>query len=311
MKCTTTTLALLVLAGSAGIASAQNLFFGSAGGHSGRNSLYTTDLNGLGSTDILPTPMVVSGVAVDGGAGRVFWQEPHHGSGRNQWSIHSANLNGSAHSVVSSWTQSSGNTYGVAADRTNRQVYWADINGISRANYNGSATAAIVSFHHVNEVEVDPAANRLFWAGYDSGGNVGIWSSTLNGASPTLLRAIPGAAIISGLTVDPTSSTLFWVDYTSGTVSSMDYAGGSITTLLSSPFVSGAEFEPVTNRLYLASKSPPAGRIAWMPPTGGPVTTVYTGIGQGEMWDVGAIVPAPGSLALLAAGAFVVRRRRL
>ncbi|MCC7389602.1 MAG: hypothetical protein IT431_12630 [Phycisphaerales bacterium] len=301
---------LALLCAGAASAHAQNLFFGSAGFNGSQDAIYSTDLNGGGLHNILPSPMVVSGVAADAGAGRVFWQQPHYGSGQSQWTLHAANLNGSGHTVLSTWTQNGGNTYGVAADRVNQQLYWTDINGINRSNYNGTGATSLVSYHHATDVEVDASANRLFWTGNDSSGTVGIWTANLNGSNPIALATLPANTGVYGLTVNPGTQTVYWSNSSGGQISAIPYAGGTPTTILSSSgHIQGLEYEATTNRLYMVDK---VGSIAWMPPTGGPVTTVFTGSGQtlGEMHDIAAVVPAPGAVALLTFGAILSRRRR-
>jgi hypothetical protein len=303
---------LVLLCAGASAAQAQNLFFGSVGFGGSQDAIYSTDLNGGGLHNILPSPMIVTGVAADAGAGRVFWQQTHSGSGGNQWAIHSANLNGSGHTVLSTWTQNGGgNTLGVAADRVNHQVYWTDANGINRANYNGTGTTSLVSFFHATDVEVDPSANRIFWTGNDSSGTVGIWTATLNGANPIALATLPANVGVYGLTVNPGTQTVYWSNSSGGQISALPYAGGTPTTILSSPwYIQGLEYEATTNRLYMVNKG--TASVAWMNPAGGPVTTVFTGSGQtlGEMHDIAAVVPAPGAVALLAFSAILSRHRR-
>lgn len=304
------TLLALLCAGAAA-AHAQNLFFGSAGFGGSQDALYTTDLNGGGLANILPGSMVVSGVAADGAADMVFWQQPHHGAGQQQWKIHAATRNGGSHSVIASWSQPIANSYGLAVDRTNQRVYWTDINGINSSNYNGTGAATVLASVNPTDVEVDPAANKVFWV-TESSTAYNIWSANLNGSNPVTLATIPATTYVFGLTVNPTTQTVFWSDYLGGTISALPYTGGTPSTILSgAQFLTGLEYEATTNRLYMISKG--AASVAWMNPAGGPVTTVFSGSGQtlGEMYDIAAVVPAPASAFLLAAaGLFGARRRR-
>lgn len=301
---------LALLCAGAPTAHAQNLFFGSAGFGGSQDALYTTDLNGGGLANILPGSMVVSGVGADDAADMVFWQQPHHGAGQQQWKIHAANRNGSSHSIIASWNQPIANSYGVAVDRTNQRVYWTDINGINSSNYNGTGATTVISSFDPVDVEVDPAANKVFWITH-GGSSVNIWSAGLNGSNPTSLATLP-YSYVHGITVNPNTQTVYWSDYLAGTVSALPYAGGTPTTILSNyQYVQGLEYEATTNRLYMINKG--AASVAWMNPAGGPLTTVFTGSGQtlGEMHDIAAVVPAPASAFLLAAaGLFGARRRR-
>jgi hypothetical protein len=302
---------LTLLSICAATAHAQNLFFGSASVGGSPNALYTTDLDGNGLANILPVSVVVAGVAVDAGADMVFWQQPHHGSGQQQWTIHAANRNGGSHSTIATWTQPIANSYGLAVDRTNQRVYWTDINGIQSSNYDGTGAAGVLTSANPTDLEVDPAANKLFWTN-TSGAAVNIWSADLNGSNPVALATLPANTHVFGLTVNPGTQTVYWSDYTGGTISALPYTGGTPSTILSgTPFLVGLDYEPLTNRLYMVQKG--SASVAWMLPTGGPLTTVFTGVGQtrGEMHDIAAVVPTPASLTILSiAGIAALRRRR-
>ncbi|MFG0260573.1 MAG: YncE family protein, partial [Phycisphaerales bacterium JB041] len=251
------------------------------------------------------------GVAADAAADTVFWQQPHHGAGSAQWKLHAATRSGGSHAVIASWTQPVGNNYGVAVDRANQHVYWTDINGINRSNYNGSGATNVLASFDPTDVEVDPAANRIFWT-TASGPTVNIWSANLNGSNPAPLATLPAGTLVLGLTVNPATQTVFWSEYVNGTISALPYAGGTPTTILSgTPFINGLEYEPTTNRLYMVNKN--SSSVQWMLPTGGPLNTVFSGSGQtrGEMHDIAAVVPTPGPLGpLLLAGAAALRPRR-
>jgi hypothetical protein len=301
---------LALLCAGAATAQAQNLFFGSAGFNGSQDAIYSTDLNGAGLHNILPSPMVVSGVAADGASRMVFWQQPHHGQNQRQWSIHASDFSGGSHAVIANWTSAGGNNYGVAVDSVSKRVYWTDLNGINSANYNGTGATTVVSSFNPTEVDVDPASNKLFWT-TDNGSSVQIWSAALNGTGATTLATLPANTYVFGIALNPGTQTLYWSDYIAGTVSALPYAGGTPTTILSGyQFVQGLEYEATTNRLYMVNKG--TASVAWMNPAGGPVTTVFTGSGQtlGEMHDIAAVVPAPGAVALLACGAILSRRRR-
>ncbi|MCW5775042.1 MAG: hypothetical protein KIS87_01165 [Phycisphaeraceae bacterium] len=288
---------------------AQNLFFGSAGFNGSQDALYTTDLDGLGLSNILPSPMVVSGVAADGGQRLVFWKNSLTGGQHGSYSLHVSDFSGGSHAVIASWS-GAGNNYGVAVDRLNRHVYWTDLAGVKRANYDGTGATSVVASFNAEDVEVDGAANKVFWSDSWGGSAVNIYSANLNGTNQTTLATFPGGTIILGLTIDPGTQTVFWSDYYAGTISAIPYAGGTPTTILSGrQFVAGLEYEPVTNRLYVVERGSAA--VSWLPPTGGSLTTVFVGSGStlGEMLDVAAIVPAPGTVALLALSGLIAFRR--
>ncbi|GIK19807.1 MAG: hypothetical protein AMXMBFR77_21420 [Phycisphaerales bacterium] len=293
-------------------ASAQNLFFGSvayAGGQ--KDALYTTDLDGNGLKNILPAPGMVSGVAADGASKLVFWKDHITGGKHGSYTMHVADFSGGSHAVIASWNSAGGNNYGVAADRVNKRVFWTDLNGVNSANYDGTGAIQVLASFNAEDVEVDPAAGKLFWVDGWGGASVTLNVANLNGSSPQTLATLPGGTVVSGLTVNPLTQTVLWSDYVAGTISAIPYAGGATTTVLSGhQFVSGLEFEVTTNRLYMVNKGNAS--VSWIPPTGGVPTTVYVGSGGtlGEMWDIAAVVPAPGSLVLLVLTGLVSSRPR-
>ncbi|MCL4741088.1 MAG: hypothetical protein KJZ54_02700 [Phycisphaerales bacterium] len=302
----------VLLGGLAPMARAQNLFFTSNGFNGSQDAVYTTDLDGLGLTNIMPSPMGSSGVAADGGQRLVFWKN-HLGTyknGKYTYEIHVADFSGGSHAVIASWSGPN-NNYGVAVDRVNHHVYWTDLAGVQRSNYDGTGATQVLASFNAEDVEVDGAANKVFWTDSWGGSSVSIYAANLNGSGQQTLVTLPGNTVVSGLTVDPGTQTVFWSNYVAGTISSVPYAGGTPNTILSGhQYVAGLEFEPVSNRLYFVNKS--TATVSWIPPGGGAVTTVFLGSGQtlGEMWDVAAVVPAPGSLALLALSGLVAARRR-
>lgn len=256
--------------------------------------------------------MGISGVAADGGQRLVFWKN-HLGTYKNgnyTYEMHVADFSGGSHAVIASWSGSS-NNYGVAVDRVNQHVYWTDAAGVQRSNYDGTGATQVLASPYAEDVEIDPVAGKIFWVDSWGGPSVNIYAANLNGSGQQTLVTFPGNTIVSGLAVDPGAQTVFWSDYVAGTVSAIPYAGGTPTTILGGyPWVAGLEYEATTNRLYIVNKG--SASVAWMNPSGGPLTTVFTGSGQtlGEMWDIAAVVPAPGSLALLVLSGLVVSRRR-
>lgn len=295
----------LVLA--AGHAAGQNLFFGLVGSSAGRpNYLFTSDLDGNGLTNILTPPGLPVGIDVDSGAGRVFWTETSTPPGHGQ--VRSSSLSGASVSVTAT---NPAMGYGLAVDSVNQRVYWTQGTSIFRSDYAGANLITVATGVYSDTVEVDPASGKFFWTDRTSSTPT-VRMSNLDGSSPQTIATMPAGAYPGGITVNPATQTVFWSNYTGGTVESMAYTGGPITTLYSGlAGTAGLDYEPTTNRLYMVDRA--AISVRWAAPTGGPMTTVFTGSGPtfGEMWDVAAVVPTPGSgTMLLAALGLGVRRRR-
>jgi len=291
-------------------ARAQNLFFGDAGSAYGRpDYFFTSDLDGAGLTNILTPSAVVVSLDVDAAAQRVFWQEVVS-SGSGQWRIRSAPLNGASPVTVANYT---GGYYGLAVDAINQRLYWADGQNITRTDYNGANPITIATGVYTQAIEVDPANGRVFWADQDILGIAPrLMMANLDGTSPqTLGTFAAGSNYLSGLTVDPVAQTLFWSDLRAGTVSSIPYSGGSPTIIHSGLLApAGLDLELTTNRLYIVQRN--AISLSWSSPAGGALTQVFMGGGQtfGEMWDVAAIIPAPGAAPMVAIVGFALVRRR-
>ncbi len=283
-------------------ASAQNLFFGDIVSAAGPNHLFTCDLDGNGLTDILPGPGYVSGVDVDPAGQRVYWSDQ-----LPTGSVRSASFTGASPAVSATGPVH----YGLATDTVNQKLYWSGLGGIQRTDYNGASPVTVVAVASTSAIEVDPIAGKLFWANWTVSPPT-IHIANLDGTSPQTLVTLPVNTAPNGLAVDPATQTLFFSEYFAGTVSAISYSGGPITTIQSGMVEpEGLDFEPTTNRLYIVEAG--TVQVKWCAPTGGTLTTVFTGTGQnyGEMYDIAVVVPAPGSVALVAGVAVMgVRRRR-
>lgn len=277
---------------------AQNLYFGSLGYPTNPNFLFTSDLDGNGLGTILPGSASPVGIDADPQLQRVFWLD--NGYTGNSWSVRSASLAGAAPTVISTNADGGGNSYGLALDTVNKQIYWADgaTATIRRANYNGSGSVfpSVVVATNVGatSIEVDPAAKKIFWTNW---GNRSVETADLSGNNRQTLVSLSSTSFPTGITVDPRTSTVFYSEYNSGIISTIPYTGGLSTPLftgLTQPL--GLDLELTTNRLYLVQGT----QVDWALPTGGPLTNVFTPTpGQrGEMYDITAIIRDPEPVTL-------------
>lgn len=287
----------------------QNLFFGSNPVPSGTpgNLLLTSDLDGFGLSDIMPAPpMPISGVAADGRNSRVFWTELTTGGTQ----LHTSDLTGGSHSVI--WSGPPLYKRSVSLDPVGQRVYWTASGAILSSDYAGAGLTTVVPASHPMEIEVDAAAGRVFWTDVDPAGRSIIRRANLNGTGVVTLQTAHNGEFFSGITLNKTTHEVYWSEFQTGEVRSLPYAGGPIPSVLLSglPSLAGLDYERTTGRLYMVNVN--AASVSWMLPTGGPLTTVFAGSGTtlGEMWDVSAIVPVPGTLSFLGLGGLLVARRR-
>lgn len=106
-------------------------------------------------------PFPPAGMALDLGAGRVYWTDPFSDT------IRRANLDGTGQEVV----VSTGNANGLALDPASGRMYWsvAGASGdILRANLDGSGQQTIWTGIGANQLALDLAGGRLYWTdGFD------------------------------------------------------------------------------------------------------------------------------------------------
>jgi hypothetical protein len=163
-----------------------------------------------------------AGVAVDPGAGKIYWANFHNPGGSISW----ANLNESGGGNLTTTGATVEGPEGVAVDPVAGRIYWGNYHGttISLANLNGSGggelstTGATVS--SPSGLAIDPVTRRIYWANSTNpgggiswahldgsgGGNLPTMGATvIDPAFPALLEAPSGSA---EPTITPTTSVI-------------------------------------------------------------------------------------------------------
>ena len=129
-------------------------------------------------------------------------------------------------------------------------------NGVWSMNSDGTGlTQIFTATGTARSVGLDPVNGYVF-ADIQSGADDGIWRMELDGSNPVKIDDTFVSLSIGALKPDPLTQTLYIGDWTGGNVlKSMDYAGGSQTTVLSGldGNLHEIDLDPINGKLYMAS----------------------------------------------------------
>ncbi|MFO0626173.1 MAG: hypothetical protein U0325_11205 [Polyangiales bacterium] len=193
-----------------------------------------------------------TGIAVDHGAGLMFWGEYYRGLVR-------ANLDGSSSPpalAVSGTTLSPAAGVGqVSLDRARRVVYFLSRDNTSsagrriwRVNYDMTSPQVVHSLTSADCLAVDAVGERIYFSD-DESLPQSLWSAGLNGETPTRLATLPADGPCSGLAVDRGRARLYFGigSGTAGSVYQIPLAG----TTSSPTVVAGQDHVPNMSPLLL------------------------------------------------------------
>jgi DNA-binding beta-propeller fold protein YncE len=203
----------------------DTISFSNLDGTSGGGNLNTT-----GATVNGP-----DGLAIDPGAGRLYWANDHANS------ISYANLDGSGGHDLNTAGATVNCPAGIAVDPSTHRVYWTNFTGnsISYANLDGSGggdlpiASATVSGPY--GLAIDSATGKLFWAN-NAGNTIGY--SNLDGSAGDLLDT-PGAPLNApwGVAIDPAAGLIYWANNLGNSIAyaALDESGGGVLNSFGAP----------------------------------------------------------------------------
>ncbi len=230
--------------------------------------------------------------------GRIVWNDI------NNSQFLSANFDGSD---VQTLFTASVTTAGFDIDRVNDKFYWQSVDGVFRADFDGSNFEQIItptdtntslpavggSTANVLGLEVDPVAGFVYWIDQDDN----IRRADLDGSNPTTLFSVtrPPEFGVSGagsadLALDTVNGYLFVSTQNSGTIVRANLNGGGrqeIVTGLTNP--QGLFIDSAADRIYVTQLS---GEVAYTDLNGNGLTTIISS---------GSGLQSPGGLAYSAA----------
>jgi len=195
------------------------------------SAISVANLDGSGgASDLSVTgaPVVSPRVAVDPGAGRIYWSNSNMNQG-----IYFANVDGTGGEQLNTAGATATNPIGVAVDPAAGRIYWANpapINKISFANLNGSGGGDIntmgATVDNPQGVAIDPTAGRIYWA---SVFGQKISFANLDGSGGGDLNTT-GATVSNpaGVAVDAAAGKIYWANVIAGKISfaRLDNSGG-------------------------------------------------------------------------------------
>ena len=152
----------------------------------GTGTIYRANLNGS-NIEVLVTGLGnLSGLALDGVGGQMYWTEWDWDPGTG--TIYRASLNGSNIEVL---VTGLGNLSGLALDGVGGQMYWTEwdwdpgTGTIYRANLDGSNIEVLVTgLGNLSGLALDGAGGQMYWTEWDAGT---IHRANLNGSNPETL----------------------------------------------------------------------------------------------------------------------------
>jgi hypothetical protein len=183
---------------------------------------------GAGELDPAGQPVSSPRVAVDPGAGRIYWSNSLMSQG-----IYFANLNGTGGGQVNSTGATVNDPIGVVVDPAAGKIYWANAaptNKISFANLDGSGGGDIntmgATVDNPQGVAVDPGANRIYWANV-FGQKISF--ANLDGSGGGDLNTT-GATVSNpaGVSIDAAAGRIYWASVIGQKISfaRLDNSGG-------------------------------------------------------------------------------------
>ncbi len=259
----------------------------------------------LGGVDGLVDPR---GVAVDPGAGTMYWAE--NGTRR----IRRANLDGSdARDLITTGLLGPSD---IELDLANGHLYWADrdLNQIARSNLDGSGVTVVRSGAGVSQpyfLTLDVAGGNVYWTDFDSGS---IHFARLDGSGP-VQDVVVGLARTRDVVVDPgpNGGYLYWADRDAHKIQRQRLA----STLLPEDLFTA---EDGLNRPHGLVLDRAEGMLYWTDTDGRMVARGNTdGTGRPEVlasqglvgaWGIALAVPEPAGACLIGAAASLLLARR-
>ena len=172
-----------------------------------------------------------------------------------------------------------GDPVGVAVDRKNGWVYWADGSAISRATLEGGATETVATdLGTAREVAVDATLERVCWTTTTS-----VQCKNFEGES---VMDHTSVGLPVGIALDPVNRHVWWSEYTSGKIVRANLDGTGVTDVYTGlTQLSGIDLDIENERIFWTQNST---RLAVAPLAGGEIVDIVTtGLegNAGIAWD--------------------------
>jgi sugar lactone lactonase YvrE len=288
--------ALVALAFSIPPAHAVPLLFWTTG-----STVQRAQLDGGGLTDVVTGQNFAVGIAVDEVADKVYWNDQG-----NPGSIQRANPDGTGVETV---TTSVRGARGMALDVGGDKVYWAEVSGpvegINRANLDGTDVENLARRGEPSGVALDTGAGKIYWGNRNPGGIGSIERANLDGSGvETLLGSVAEPQEIE---LDVAGGKMYFVDSTIGELARANLDGSGLETLVTGLNLgAGLALDLVNSKMYWTELFGGAIRRADLDGTN--IETVLSGLSSPRYLTLADVdlaarpAPEPASTLLIAVG---------
>jgi CSLREA domain-containing protein len=214
----------------------------------GTQSIWRVKPDGTEAAQILTGLSNVRGLAVDLGAGKLYFAE------QNPHRIRRANLDGTSAEVVAPTT----NAYDVELDLVHGKVYWTEgLIGVRRANLDGtdSEPLPLTGIQNPTGLALDPDGGKVYWSDYFAGT---ISRASLDGSNQeTLVSGLPGLPHgPNHIALDLANGHLYWTLANAGEVRRSNLDGSGMVTLVSGQTTpAGIALDIAAGKMYWANEA--------------------------------------------------------
>ena len=197
---------------------ANRLYFATSAG-----SIQRINLDGSGMTELVPATAAATGLALDAGAGKLYFSA----STSDRGSIHALHTDGSGlEELVGALDKPRRITIDTAAEH----LYWADsgTGKIQRADTDGDKVRDLITgLGNPRDVVIAPALERIF---FTDASNHSLCGAKLNGSS--VVELVTGIDTPRGLSFDSEAMTIYWSDKATQLIQRAGSDGSAVTDIL-------------------------------------------------------------------------------
>ena len=277
--------------------------------------IHRVNTDGTGLTQLVDAGGGLRGLDLDLPGGKMYWADV------NTWKIRRSNLDGSGQEDLVQLTgvgEDPPFPSAVAVHKPGGKVYWGDqiLGTVSRANLDGSEQEVLFSTPFHRGLAFDETNAKVYWSTSISDVKGEIWRANLDGSGrEVVVSSLDTQFKPNKIAIDVAGGKIYWTDYVVDIVRRSNLDGTNIETLYVPPFnrnPQGITLDLQAGFVYWGQDieiEGHTGKIMRMSLNGSNPIDFMTGFGH-VTEVVFAPVPEPATLAILAAGALSLMRRR-
>ena len=278
-----------------------------SGGDLGAAYIRTADLDGSNAQTIVTGLESALGIEIDPVNQHVYWV------GGNDATSHIKRADWDGTNIIDI-LQPTFTPTGISLDLANSRMYWTEWNGpnsaLRSADLDGSNLQTLSTGNIFWAVEVDPVGGKVYWSNFDT-----LWRADVDGTNQQIVYSDANANI-NGVSIDPVANQVYWTNaFSPNAILRADLDGGNVQTLpvpaQDTPLGIDAYYVKSHSQAWWVAKGVGnnAGWLAHADQQGNAYAALLPG--EHKPSDIAVwIVPAPGTLGLMALGFVLVSRRR-